>query len=92
MKSSAIFKGMGCVKECPKNEADVIKSSNRLNCGTDDYENNQYICVPNKDKSSLVELCYNGTIGLREKGMTRNLTINFIWIYVYTYFRCEVNT
>lgn len=81
MKSIALFQGMGYIKECPKNEAEVIKSSNRLKCGTDDYGNNQYICVPNKDKSSLVELCYNGTMGLREKGMKRN---NNEFNFVYT--------
>lgn len=59
---------MAFVNECPKNETEVIMSSKRLKCGTDKYGNNQYICVPNKEKSSLVELCYDGIIGPQENG------------------------
>lgn len=60
---------MAFVNECPKNETEFITSSKRLKCGTDKYGNNQYICVPNKEKSSLVELCYDGIIGPQENGM-----------------------
>lgn len=59
---------MAFVNECPKNETEFITSSKRLKCGTDKYGNNQYICVPNKEKSSLVELCYDGIIGPQENG------------------------
>lgn len=60
---------MGLVSECPGNEREVYAASKRLNCGNDSYGNNLYICLPNEEKTSLVELCYNGIIGLNEKGL-----------------------
>lgn len=59
---------MVLVNLCPKNEHDVIQASNRLGCGNDRYGNNQYLCLPNKDKSSLVEFCFQGVMGIVEKG------------------------
>lgn len=56
------------VSECPKNEYDVIQASKRLGCGYDIYGNNQYMCVPNKSKTSLVEFCFQGVMGMVEKG------------------------
>lgn len=53
---------------CPKNEHDVIQASNRLGCGNDIYGNNQYMCIPNKEKTSLVEFCFQGIMGIVEKG------------------------
>lgn len=59
---------MALVNVCPKNEHDVIQASTRLGCGNDRYGNNQYMCLPNKDKSSLVEFCFQGVMGIVEKG------------------------
>lgn len=59
---------MTLVNECPKNEHDVIQASKRLGCGNDIYGNNQYMCVPNKNKTSLVEFCFQGVMGMVEKG------------------------
>lgn len=59
---------MALVSECPKNKTEISKASKRLNCGNDSYGNNQYICLPNEEKTSLVELCFDGIIGLNERG------------------------
>lgn len=59
---------MKYTKVCPKNQAEVNQASKRLECGNDKYGNNQYMCLPNKDKTSLVEFCNNGVMGFTEKG------------------------
>lgn len=59
---------MKYTKVCPKNQTEVNQASKRLKCGYDKYGNNQYICLPNKDKTSLVEFCNDGVMGLTEKG------------------------
>lgn len=53
---------------CPKNKTEVYEASTRIGCGVDDYGNNQYMCIPNEKKSSLVEFCFNGVMGIEEKG------------------------
>lgn len=55
-------------KVCPKNQIEVKLASTRLKCGKDKYGNNQYMCLPNKEKSSLVEFCFTGVLGAEEKG------------------------
>lgn len=59
---------MALVNVCPQNEHEVIQASKRLGCGDDRYGNNQYLCLPNKNKTSLVEFCFQGVMGLVEKG------------------------
>lgn len=59
---------MALVDVCPENEHDVIKASKRLGCGIDIYGNNQYMCIPFKNKTSLVEICFQGVMGIVEKG------------------------
>ncbi|XP_062594581.1 uncharacterized protein LOC134256001 [Saccostrea cucullata] len=56
------------VDSCPQNITEVLESSVRLGCGQDKYGNDQYLCVPNTDKTGLIELCYNGTMGLIKRG------------------------
>ncbi|XP_062590500.1 uncharacterized protein LOC134252078, partial [Saccostrea cucullata] len=58
----------GFVDSCPPNLTEVIKASSRLGCGVDKYGNNQYMCLPNIEKTGLVEFCHNGIMGLIEKG------------------------
>lgn len=45
-----------------------MQASKRLRCGDDIYGNNQYLCLPNKNKTSLVEICFQGVMGIVEKG------------------------
>lgn len=59
---------MALVNVCPKNKHDVMQASKRLGCGNDIYGNNQYLCLPNKNKTSLVEFCFQGEMGIVEKG------------------------
>ncbi|XP_062589888.1 uncharacterized protein LOC134251488, partial [Saccostrea cucullata] len=56
------------VDSCPSNLTEVIKATLRLGCGQDKYGNDQYICLPNIEKTGLVELCHNGIMGFIEKG------------------------
>lgn len=60
--------GKANVTGCPKNQSEVIIASGKLGCGQDKYGNNQYMCLPNKEKSFLVELCYDGVMGIQERG------------------------
>lgn len=53
---------------CPKNRTEVIDASTKLGCGNDKYGNNQYLCLSNKEKTSLVELCFDGVMGIQKKG------------------------
>lgn len=59
---------MAFVDFCPTTISEVVKASQRLGCENDRYGNNQYICVPNTEKTSLVELCYDGIMGIVPKG------------------------
>lgn len=60
---------MPLVNECPTNLTEIAAASKRLECVNDKYGNNQYLCVPDKEKTSLVELCYDGIMGIQEKGI-----------------------
>lgn len=59
---------MAFVDFCPTTTSEVVKASQRLGCENDRYGNNQYICVPNTEKTSLVELCFDGIMGIVRKG------------------------
>ena len=76
---NCIQKKMSKVDVCPKNLTERQNASRRLRCGFDEYGNNQYVCLPNKEKSSFIELCYNGLIGLFEKGIF--LLLKFVSYY-----------
>lgn len=54
---------------CPKNQTEVNEASMKLGCDNDKYGNSQYMCLPKKDKTSLVELCFDGVMGIRNKGI-----------------------
>ena len=60
---------MARVEACPKNLTKVIEASKRLGCQNDEYGNNQYLCLPNVDNTSLVEFCYGGIMRFQKKGM-----------------------
>lgn len=59
---------MFSVHVCPSNQTEIDESSRRIGCGKDKYGNTQYMCISNGNKTSLVEFCFNGTMGLEEKG------------------------
>lgn len=56
------------VDVCPKNKTEADNASDRLNCSTDKYGTSQYMCVPNKEKTSLEEFCYDGVMELENNG------------------------
>ncbi|XP_056015748.1 uncharacterized protein LOC125673557 isoform X1 [Ostrea edulis] len=58
----------GIVESCPGNSTGFAEASSRLNCSRDQYGNDQYICVPNVNKTALVEFCYGGIMGIRQRG------------------------
>lgn len=64
---------MKYVDKCPRNQTEVDEAAARLGCGTDKYGNNQYICLPNTEKTSLVEICYDEIMGIIEKGMSEKI-------------------
>lgn len=66
---------MAAVSSCPKTKAEFFKASERIGCGNDINGHNQYICIPNQEKTSLVELCYNEIMGVREKGNCLEATV-----------------
>lgn len=59
---------MTLVNVCPNTEHDSLHASKRLGCGNDRYGNNQYMCIPNREKTSLVEFCFQGVMGIVQKG------------------------
>ena len=59
---------MARVDVCPENLTTITKASKKLGCDKDEYGNDQYICLPTVDMSSLVEFCYNGIMGYNKKG------------------------
>lgn len=67
---------MTSVDVCPFNLVEVEEASKRLGCGNDSYGNNQYMCLPNVNKTALVEFCYDGIMGLQEKGTWYNVECN----------------
>lgn len=60
---------MSSVAVCPKTLEELMKAANILGCGNDPYGNNQYLCLPNVDKTSLVEFCYGNLMGMFEQGI-----------------------
>lgn len=66
---------MAFVNSCPKNKAEYLKASGKLQCGTDKQNNIQYLCLPNQEKTSLVEFCFDGMMGAREKGNCMEATL-----------------
>ena len=62
------LKRMARVDACPEKLTTITEASTRLGCGKDEYGNDQYICLPTVDLSSLVEFCYNGIMGYYKKG------------------------
>nr|XP_022305989.1 uncharacterized protein LOC111112631 isoform X1 [Crassostrea virginica] len=50
------------VRDCPRNETEWQKASNRLNCTSDVLSTmNKYHCLPADNLTTLLEFCYNRT-------------------------------
>ena len=60
---------MSTVNKCPNTLNEVEKASKRLQCGKDVFGKSQYMCLPNTEKTSLIEFCYDGIMGIKEKGL-----------------------
>lgn len=76
---------MSFVTDCPKSLSEVKNVSAALGCGKDKYENDQYLCLPNVEKSSLVEICYGEVIGMNEKGKTFFSLLKHTYKYALIY-------
>ncbi|XP_062597902.1 uncharacterized protein LOC134259322 [Saccostrea cucullata] len=51
------------VTSCPTNASSWLSNGIKLQCPNDTLGRNLYQCVPNADRSSLVEFCLQGSIG-----------------------------
>ena len=60
------------INSCPMNQTEVDRASSILGCGYDEYGNNQYMCLPNAEKTSLVQFCVEGLMRMMEKGTWRS--------------------
>ena len=50
------------VRDCPRDETEWQKASNRLNCTSDVRSTmNKYHCLPADNRTTLLEFCYNRT-------------------------------
>lgn len=56
------------VLSCPKTASGTVEAQKRMNCGDDKYGNNQYLCLPDEEKTAFFEFCYNGIMGWRQNG------------------------
>ncbi|XP_062577819.1 uncharacterized protein LOC134239672 [Saccostrea cucullata] len=56
------------VNSCPKNRSEWYTAGARLNCSYDGNNTLQYLCIPNKNITTLLEFCYDRIMGFNEKG------------------------
>ena len=68
---------MAEVETCPTTLKEVKKASEALMCGNDMFQNNQYMCLPNMEKTSLVEFCYDGIMGIQVEGIIQKTFFSF---------------
>ena len=62
------------VHECSTTEDEVNLARIEMGCGSDEYENNQYMCLPHEGLEYLVEFCYRWVMGIQEQGKTMQMT------------------
>ncbi|XP_062613715.1 heat shock 70 kDa protein 12A-like [Saccostrea cucullata] len=71
------------VESCPQNKADWDLRSRQLNCSNDDTKTHRYHCVPNGQKTALLEFCYDVIRPLVQKDNCMELaqsgTLNQHW-------------
>ncbi|XP_062573904.1 uncharacterized protein LOC134235775 [Saccostrea cucullata] len=76
------FRDVFVFKRFPVNEVDSCPTTNvtwyeagaRLNCSHDFFNRLQYLCIPNQEKTTLLEFCYDKIMGLYEKGHCLHLS------------------
>ena len=57
------------VRDCPRDETEWQKASDRLNCTSDDRSTkNKYHCLPADNLTTLLEFCYKKTRAQVVKG------------------------
>lgn len=59
---------MASVNVCPTTKEEVNIAAKRNGCRNGTNGRSSYMCIPNKEKTTLVEFCYNENIGIHEKG------------------------
>lgn len=64
------------VSDCPQDEKEWQKASDRLHC-SDTGSQNRYHCLPVDTLTTLLEFCYNRTRAQVTKGTMSSHTINF---------------
>ena len=60
---------------CPRSMTELENATKALGCSSDIYGNNQYMCLPNAEKTSLVEFCFDGLMGMKEKGKKKRARV-----------------
>nr|XP_022293959.1 uncharacterized protein LOC111104349 isoform X3 [Crassostrea virginica] len=83
---------MAMIDACPKNLDEIKNASANLECGFDRFGNSQYVCLPNTEKSSLIEFCYEGLMGLKEKGNCLEIADGKLVTYSCKHFICGCPT
>ncbi|XP_078315660.1 uncharacterized protein LOC111104349 [Crassostrea virginica] len=83
---------MAMIDACPKNLDEIRNASAKLECGLDRFGNSQYVCLPNAEKSSLIEFCYKGLMGLKEKGHCLEIADGKLVTYSCKHFICGCPT
>ena len=84
------IKSMARVSACPKSKTDVKKAGEKNGCGKDKYGNNQYMCLPNEEKTSLVEFCYDRVMGIEYQGNNFYTFVGHLSHYVCSRPSCVV--
>ncbi|XP_061190656.1 uncharacterized protein LOC133198627 isoform X2 [Saccostrea echinata] len=59
---------------CPTTNFSWYRAGSRLNCSHDANKRLQYLCIPNQEKTALIEFCYDHIMGLFEKGYCLHLS------------------
>ncbi|XP_062571010.1 uncharacterized protein LOC134233029 [Saccostrea cucullata] len=62
------------VDSCPSANNTWYEAGVRLNCSHDVHNRLQYLCIPNQEKTTLLEFCYDKIMGLYEKGKCLHLS------------------
>lgn len=59
---------------CPRDETEWVKRSSAINC----TKNNSYICIPNENRTELLEFCYIYQTTWISKGNVNSLNLFYL--------------